>query len=273
MIRPAFWRDWLRQSTYTGRWREMVSRSAMTLKLLTYHPTGAPVAAATAGLPEDPGGERNWDYRFTWVRDGSFSIYALLGLGYTEEAAKFGFWMQGPGDRAGGREVRPAEDHVPGRRDVGSGRGGTEALRGLARREAGQDRQRCRRPAAARHLRRGAGRRLPGRPERLLDRAQGLAARRRHDRLARPSTGTSRTRASGKPGAAARTSPTAGSSPGSRSTGRSGSPSITPGPLRSAGGPWSATGSTTRSWTAPGTPGSRRSPSTTTATCSTRRCS
>src|SRR6266581_2766936 len=89
-----FWRDWLHQSTYTGPWREMVSRSAMTLKLLTYNPTGAPVAAATAGLPEDPGGERNWDYRFTWVRDGSFSIYALLGLGYTEEAAKFGFWLR-----------------------------------------------------------------------------------------------------------------------------------------------------------------------------------
>jgi len=90
----GFWRDWLNKSTYTGRWREMVSRSAMTLKLLTYNPTGAPVAAATAGLPEDPGGERNWDYRFTWVRDGSFSIYALLGLGYTEEAAKFGFWLR-----------------------------------------------------------------------------------------------------------------------------------------------------------------------------------
>jgi GH15 family glucan-1,4-alpha-glucosidase len=89
-----FWRDWLEQSTYTGRWREVVSRSAMTLKLLTYNPTGAPVAAVTAGLPEDPGGERNWDYRFTWVRDGSFSMYALLGLGHQEEAAKFGNWLR-----------------------------------------------------------------------------------------------------------------------------------------------------------------------------------
>jgi GH15 family glucan-1,4-alpha-glucosidase len=92
-----FWRGWLHRSTYTGRWREMVARSAMTLKLLTYAPTGAPVAAPTTGLPEQAGGERNWDYRYTWVRDGSFSIYALLGLGYTEEAAAFGAWLR---DRA-----------------------------------------------------------------------------------------------------------------------------------------------------------------------------
>ena len=92
-----FWRSWLGKSTYTGRWREMVARSAMTLKLMTYGPTGAPVAAPTAGLPEQAGGERNWDYRYTWIRDGSFSIYALLGLGYVEEAAAFGGWLR---DRA-----------------------------------------------------------------------------------------------------------------------------------------------------------------------------
>jgi GH15 family glucan-1,4-alpha-glucosidase len=89
-----FWRGWLRRSTYRGRWREMVARSAITLKLMTYAPTGAPVAAPTAGLPELVGGERNWDYRYTWVRDGSFSIYALLGLGYVDEAAAFGIWMR-----------------------------------------------------------------------------------------------------------------------------------------------------------------------------------
>ena len=88
------WRNWVSRSTYTGRWREMVSRSAMTLKLMTYAPTGAPVAAATMGLPEQVGGERNWDYRYTWIRDASFSIYALLGLGYMEEAAAFGYWMR-----------------------------------------------------------------------------------------------------------------------------------------------------------------------------------
>src|SRR5215470_3035562 len=89
-----FWRDWLHRSSYTGRWREMVNRSAITLKLLTYAPTGAPVAAPTTGLPEQAGGERNWDYRYTWIRDGSFSIYALLGLGYVEEAAQFGTWLR-----------------------------------------------------------------------------------------------------------------------------------------------------------------------------------
>ncbi len=89
-----FWREWGGKSTYTGRWREMVNRSAMTLKLLTYEPTGAPVAAATMGLPEQEGGERNWDYRYTWIRDGSLSIHALAGLGYLDEAAKFGVWLR-----------------------------------------------------------------------------------------------------------------------------------------------------------------------------------
>ncbi len=92
-----FWRSWLARSTYQGRWREMVTRSAMTLKLMTYAPTGALVAAPTTGLPEQEGGERNWDYRYTWIRDGSFSIYALLSLGYIEEAAAFGIWLR---DRA-----------------------------------------------------------------------------------------------------------------------------------------------------------------------------
>src|SRR5204862_5874576 len=89
-----FWRGWIGRSRYTGRWREMVERSAMTLKLMTYAPTGALVAAPTAGLPEQAGGERNWDYRYTWLRDASFAVYALLGLGYTEEAAAFGRWLR-----------------------------------------------------------------------------------------------------------------------------------------------------------------------------------
>jgi GH15 family glucan-1,4-alpha-glucosidase len=95
-----YWREWIGRSKYTGRWRESVERSAMTLKLMTYKPTGALVAAPTTGLPEQPGGERNWDYRYTWVRDGSFSVYALLGLGYTEEAEGFLNWLSDRVDEA-----------------------------------------------------------------------------------------------------------------------------------------------------------------------------
>jgi GH15 family glucan-1,4-alpha-glucosidase len=90
-----YWRSWIGRSRYRGRWREMVERSAMTLKLMTYAPTGALVAAPTAGLPEQVGGERNWDYRYTWIRDASFSVYALLGLGYTDEAQAFMHWLNG----------------------------------------------------------------------------------------------------------------------------------------------------------------------------------
>ncbi len=89
-----FWRDWIGRSTYRGRWREMVDRAAMTLKLMTYAPTGALVAAPTTALPEQLGGERNWDYRFTWVRDASYSVGALLALGYGEEAFAFMVWLR-----------------------------------------------------------------------------------------------------------------------------------------------------------------------------------
>jgi GH15 family glucan-1,4-alpha-glucosidase len=103
----TFWKGWLAQSTYAGRWRETVNRSAMTLKLLTYHPTGAPVAAATFGLPEETGGERNWDYRFTWIRDGSMTMQALAGLGHLEEASRFGAWLRDRAEEQAGSDSGP----------------------------------------------------------------------------------------------------------------------------------------------------------------------
>ena len=85
----AYWRRWVSKSNYRGRWREMVDRSALALKLLTFQPTGAIVAAPTTSLPEGIGGVRNWDYRYTWVRDASFTLYGLLRIGFTEEAHRF----------------------------------------------------------------------------------------------------------------------------------------------------------------------------------------
>ena len=88
-----YWRHWLSKCEYTGRWREMVRRSALVLKLLTFEPTGAIVAAPTCSLPESLGGERNWDYRYTWLRDAAFTLYGLLRIGFTEEAARFMSWI------------------------------------------------------------------------------------------------------------------------------------------------------------------------------------
>ncbi|MET0703539.1 MAG: glycoside hydrolase family 15 protein [Mycobacterium sp.] len=88
-----FWRNWLKQSTYKGRWREMVNRSAITLKLLSHEPTGAIIAAPTTSLPEYIGGGRNWDYRYVWIRDAGFSLFALLRLGFTDEARAFIRWL------------------------------------------------------------------------------------------------------------------------------------------------------------------------------------
>ncbi len=89
-----FWQRWVSQSRYRGRWRETVQRSALALKLLVYHPTGALVAAPTTSLPEELGGGRNWDYRYSWLRDAAFTVYGLMSLGFLEEAACFMEWVQ-----------------------------------------------------------------------------------------------------------------------------------------------------------------------------------
>ncbi|CED85274.1 glycoside hydrolase family 15 protein [Phaffia rhodozyma] len=84
-----YWKNWIAKSTYRGRWREVVHRQALTLKMLIYEETGAIIAAPTFSLPEEIGGERNWDYRYTWIRDSSFSCYAFIRLGFTDEANAF----------------------------------------------------------------------------------------------------------------------------------------------------------------------------------------
>jgi len=116
-----FWRGWLGVSHYRGRWRETLNRSALTMKLLTSRRHGSMVAAPTFGLPEQIEGERNWDYRYTWIRDGSFAMQTFLRLGYVEEARAFMEWVRARCAEAGadgslqvlygldGRSV-PAED-------------------------------------------------------------------------------------------------------------------------------------------------------------------
>jgi len=141
----VYWREWLAQCTYTGRWREQVQRSALVLKLLTYEPTGAIVAAPTTSLPEAIGGTRNWDYRYTWIRDAAFSIYGLLRIGFTEEAARFMEWIEArcheleDGDSLriaygiDGRHRLPEEtlDHLAGYRDSRPVRIGNDAYEQL----------------------------------------------------------------------------------------------------------------------------------------------
>jgi GH15 family glucan-1,4-alpha-glucosidase len=100
-----FWRAWISRSNYTGRWREMVDRSALVLKLLCSAEHGSVVAAATFGLPEKAGGVRNWDYRYTWLRDSAFSMYAFMRLGFVEEARAFSEWIR--------RRMRNDTEHGP----------------------------------------------------------------------------------------------------------------------------------------------------------------
>ncbi len=90
-----FWKKWISQSNYKGRWREMVNRSALMLKLLISRKQGSLIAAPTFSLPESIGGVRNWDYRFTWLRDAAFTLYALIRLGFVEETEAFIHWLKG----------------------------------------------------------------------------------------------------------------------------------------------------------------------------------
>ncbi|MCK5943922.1 MAG: glycoside hydrolase family 15 protein, partial [Planctomycetes bacterium] len=136
-----YWHAWVGRCTYRGRWQEIVRRSALVLKLLTSREYGSIVAAPTFGLPEEIGGERNWDYRFTWIRDASFTVYALIRLGYAQEAADFMRWIEarcgelGEGDSLqimygiDGRHELPEEmlPHLSGYRDSAPVRVGNAA--------------------------------------------------------------------------------------------------------------------------------------------------
>jgi len=113
-----YWRAWVGKSNYQGRWREMVHRSALTLKLLTSWRDGPILAAPTFGLPEQIGGVRNWDYRFTWIRDASFTIYAFIRLGYTEEAGAFMRWIEERCDDLGPDGTLQTVYGLNGRRDL-----------------------------------------------------------------------------------------------------------------------------------------------------------
>lgn len=88
-----YWREWCAHCTYAGEWREPVMRSLLTLKALTFSPTGGIVAAATTSLPEHLGGVRNWDYRYCWLRDATFTLYSFMEAGYTEEAKAWSEWL------------------------------------------------------------------------------------------------------------------------------------------------------------------------------------
>jgi GH15 family glucan-1,4-alpha-glucosidase len=137
-----YWRSWIARCQYTGHWREMVKRSCLALKLLTYIPTGAIVAAPTTSLPERIGGARNWDYRFTWVRDAAFTLYALIRVGFREEAEAFvGFLQKRLAEREpneglkvlyainGRRDVSEVSlDHLSGYRDSAPVRIGNAAV-------------------------------------------------------------------------------------------------------------------------------------------------
>ncbi|MEO0521154.1 MAG: glycoside hydrolase family 15 protein [Cyanobacteria bacterium P01_A01_bin.116] len=113
-----YWRKWLSQCVYTGRWRRKVERSALALKLMTYEPTGAIIAAPTTSLPEAIGGRRNWDYRYTWIRDAAFTVYALMRIGFTDEAKGFMHWLEARCQELGAGGSLDVMYRIDGRQDL-----------------------------------------------------------------------------------------------------------------------------------------------------------
>lgn len=202
----TFWLSWLRSCSYRGRWQDTVNRSAITLKLLTYAPTGAPIAAATMGLPEQIGGERNWDYRYTWVRDASLSVRALIDLGFEAEAYAYRRWLRERVDAGGTATGTPCRSCTGSTATLISPRRPSTIWR--ATRAHGPSGPATRPPASS------SSTSTARRPTRW--RCAATSGRSAAGTpcvtywTGSPTTGTSRTRGSGRPAAAGRTSPTAG---------------------------------------------------------------
>ena len=202
------------------RWRDPIQRSALTIKGLTYMPTGATVAALTTSLPETPGGERNWDYRYTWMRDTTFTLQALHWLNLDWEADEF---MQFIADvEADGGRLAP--DHVRHRRPARPHRDDTRRPVGLRGRAPGAHRQRRVRPAPERRLRRGARLDPPAHPTRPAPPARLWPIVESPGRVRHRACGASPTRASGRRAANRSTTCRRSSCAGSRSTAPPSSP-------------------------------------------------
>ena len=152
------WQHWLDHGDFPDHpWRTHLQRAALTLKGLSYAPTGALVAAATTSLPETPGGERNWDYRYTWIRDSTFMLWGLYTLGFDWEANDFFYFIADVAEQGGGRPP----DHVRDRRRGRAPGGHARPPLGLRGRAARARRQRRLQPGAARRLGRAARLGLP----------------------------------------------------------------------------------------------------------------
>ena len=200
----AFWREWVTDCTHTGRFREPLVRSLVTLKALTYAPTGGIVAAPTTSLPEALGGVRNWDYRYCWLRDATLTLLALVRAGYADEARAWRDWLL--------RAIAGLPEELQIMYGIAGERRLTELeldwlerLRGVA---AGADRQRRLRPAPARRLRRGHGRALPRAAAGLEPSAGRVGAQRASCSSGSRTAGASPTRGSGRCAARGATSRT-----------------------------------------------------------------